>query len=335
MAAADSTPTSWRYTTVEPTGNWQAPDFDDSNWQTGNAGFGTRETPGAHVGTDWDTSDIWLRRKFDAPAGASDNWRLSMHHDEDAEVFINGVPAGKASGYTTGYEQTSIQSAALAAVEPADNVLAVHCHQSTGGQYIDVGIVALESADDGWISLFNGKDLSGWKASEQGGSFRVVDGELVIRGPRSHLFYVGPVGGADFTNFEWKCEVLTKPASNSGMYFHTDYQDEGWPSKGYEVQINNSHADPKRTGGLYAVADVMNDSPANDGEWFTQQVTVEGKHVVVSVDGRVTTDYTEPDDVTRPAEFAGRKVSHGTIALQAHDPNSEVHIRKIMIKPLP
>jgi hypothetical protein len=171
---------------------------------------------------------------------------------------------------------------------------------------------------DGWISLFNGKDLSGWRAAENPDSFQVADGVLVIKGDRGHLFYAGD-----------------KPQANSGMYFHTEYQEEGWPAKGYEVQLNNSHTDPKKTGGLYAVADVMDNSSVKDGEWFTQQVTVEGKHVVVRVNGKVTTDYTEPDNVERPADFAGRLLSHGTIALQSHDPGSEVHIRKIMIRPLP
>jgi hypothetical protein len=335
VAAADTTPTKWRFTTEKPSGQWHALEFDDSAWREGDAGFGTRETPGAHVGTVWNTSDIWLRRRFDIAESADDRWRLHMHHDEDAEVYINGVPARKARGYTTDYEQFPMSAAALAAIKPLGNVLAVHCHQTTGGQYIDVGIVKLEPAGNGWISLFNGKDLSGWKASEHSNSFRVVDGELVINGPRSHLFYAGPVGGADFTNFEWKCEVMTKPSSNSGMYFHTEYQEDGWPAKGYEVQLNNSHADPKRTGGLYAVADVMNDSPVKDGEWFTQQVTVQGKHIVVSVNGKVTTDYTEPDNVHREPDFAGRKLSHGTVAFQAHDPGSEVHVRKIIVKPLP
>ncbi len=188
---------------------------------------------------------------------------------------------------------------------------------------------------DGWISLFNGKDLTGWKAAENPDSFKVVDGELVIKGPRGHLFYTGQVNDADFKNFDWKCEVLSKPHANSGMYFHTEYQAEGWPPKGYEVQLNNSHADPKKTGGLYGVVDVMDRSPVADDEWFIQQVTVEGKHIVVRVNGKITTDYTEPDNVERPANFAGRLVSHGTIALQAHDPDSEVHVRKILIKPLP
>jgi hypothetical protein len=111
--------------------------------------------------------------------------------------------------------------------------------------------------------------------------------------------------------------------------------DDLWNAAFDALQLPAIAADPKKTGGLYAVADVMNDSPAKDGEWFTQQVTVEGKRIVVRVNGKVTTDYTEPDDVERPADLAGRLLSHGTIALQAHDPGSEVHIRKILLKPLP
>jgi len=193
---------------------------------------------------------------------------------------------------------------------------------------------AVEPDADGWYSLFNGQDLTGWKASENADTFQVVDGQIVIRGDRSHLFYTGPVGNADFRNFIWKCEVLTKPGANSGMYFHTEYQQEGWPAKGYEVQICNTHPDPRKTGGLYAVADVMNRSPVKDNEWFTQEVTVRGKRITVRVNGEVTTDYTEPEDVERPPDFAGRKLSHGTIALQGHDPGSEVHVRTVMIKPL-
>jgi hypothetical protein len=195
--------------------------------------------------------------------------------------------------------------------------------------------LADEPDAEGWYSLFNGEDFTGWKANENADTFQVVDDEIVIKGERSHLFYTGPVENADFKDFVWKCEVLTKPNSNSGMYFHTAYQDEGWPAKGYEVQLNNTHGDPKRTGGLYAVQDVMDSSPVKDNEWFTQEVTVEGNHIVVRVNGEVTADYVEPTDVERPADMSGRKLSHGTIALQGHDPDSEVHVRKVMIKPLP
>jgi len=196
-------------------------------------------------------------------------------------------------------------------------------------------LAAAEGDKEGFVSLFDGKTMKGWKANENPDTWKVEDGALVCHGPRSHLFYVGPVEGADFTNFEWKCEVLTKPSSNSGMYFHTEYQHDGWPAKGYEVQINNSHPDPRTTGGLYAVADVMNDSPVEDNEWFTQQVTVQGQRIVVSVNGKVTADYIEPESVQREPDIAGRRLSHGTFALQAHDPNSEVRVRKIMVRPLP
>lgn len=194
------------------------------------------------------------------------------------------------------------------------------------------GEAAEEPVGGAWVSLFNGKDLAGWKASENKGTFQIIDGHLVAKGPRSHLFYVGANGEAKFKDFEWKCEVMTKPNSNSGMYFHTEYQEEGWPKKGYEVQLNNTHSDPRKTGGLYAVADMMNQSPAEDGKWFTQHVIVKGNRVIVKVNGKVTTDYTEPVDLKREQKLSGRRLSSGTIALQGHDPGSEVHFRSIMIR---
>lgn len=190
------------------------------------------------------------------------------------------------------------------------------------------------AADAGWISLFDGKTLDGWKASDAPGTFRVEDGAIVVNGPRSHLFYVGPVQNHDFTNFEWKAEVMTFPHANSGMYFHTAWQDTGWPAKGYEVQVNNSHSDTIRTGSLYNVQNVTAQH-ARDNEWFTQHVIVQGKHVIVRVNDEVLVDYTEPDKVERPADMAGRLIGHGTFALQGHDPGSKVLYRKIMVKPLP
>ena len=191
-----------------------------------------------------------------------------------------------------------------------------------------------DSKSDGWHELFNGKDFTGWKASENTDTFSVMDGKIVAKGKRSHLFYVGPVNNGKFKDFEWICEIQCKPNSNSGMYFHTEFQDKGWPSKGYEVQINNTHKDARKTGGLYAVADVMDKSPAKDGEWFTQHVVVKGKHVVVKVNGKVTVDYTEPEDAQRESRMKDRLISAGTIALQGHDPGSEVHFRSIKVKVL-
>lgn len=135
----------WRYTLEKPAENWQMPGFDASAWKEGRAGFGTRGTPGAVVRTEWNTSDIWLRREFAIQAGASDDLRLLMHHDEDAEVYINGVLAAKVSRYVSDYERHALSSEARAALKPAGNVLAVHCRQTSGGQFIDVGIVKIEA----------------------------------------------------------------------------------------------------------------------------------------------------------------------------------------------
>jgi hypothetical protein len=195
---------------------------------------------------------------------------------------------------------------------------------------------ALFAADstDAWIPLFDGKSLDGWKASDEPGTFSVQDGELVVHGTRSHLYYVGPVEGADFKNFEIKAEVMTKPGANSGIYIHTKFQDSDWPKTGYEIQVNNTHKDPKKTAGLYGVKDNY-EAPAKDDEWFTITIRVEGKHIVTKVNGNVITDWTEPEDWQPPAQMPGRKLGSGTIAIQGHDPGSEVHYRNIAIKLLP
>jgi hypothetical protein len=183
-------------------------------------------------------------------------------------------------------------------------------------------------AKDGWISLFDGKSLDGWKVGKNADSFRMQDGMIVANGPVAHLFYMGDVRQHDFKNFHLKVELMTFPKANSGIYFHTQYQEGGWPKVGYESQVNNSHSDPKRTGSLYGVKDVY-EVPAKDNTWFVEEVIVQGKHIVIKVDGKTLVDYTEPDDVK-----GTRRLSHGTFALQAHDPGSKVYYKSIMVKPL-
>jgi len=135
---------SWRYTTTTPEANWYTAGYDDSAWGTGPGGFGTAGTPGAIVRTTWNTSDIWLRREFALPemtAEEIDQLFFSIHHDEDAEVYLNGVPAASVTGYTITYTQLAINQAGKDALIPGGTgLLAVHCHQTVGGQYIDVGI---------------------------------------------------------------------------------------------------------------------------------------------------------------------------------------------------
>jgi hypothetical protein len=187
---------------------------------------------------------------------------------------------------------------------------------------------------DGWISLFDGKSLEGWKANENPDTFKVEDGQIVVNGPRAHLFYVGPVQNHEFKNFEFKADVMTMPNANSGVYLHTAFQPDGWPAKGYEVQVNNTHSDPKKTAGIYAIKDNFT-APAKDGEWFTLYIKVEGKRIVTKVNDKVISDYTEEEGAVRPKSFAGRLLSGGTFALQGHDPGSKVLYKNIMVKPLP
>ena len=188
--------------------------------------------------------------------------------------------------------------------------------------------------NDGWISLFDGKSLSGWKVGNNASTFSIENGSIVAHGPVAHLFYEGDVNDHNFRNFDFKAHVMTMPGSNSGIYFHTTYQEGGWPSKGYEVQVNNSHSDWRRTGSLYAIEDVK-EVYVKDNEWYTEEVIVEGKRVRIKINDRTVVDYTEPENVQRPEGMKDRKISNGTFALQGHDPNSKVYFKDIMVKPLP
>ena len=134
---------------------------------------------------------------------------------------------------------------------------------------------------------------------------------------------------ANFKNFHLKAEVMTLPGANSGIYFHTAFQESGWPKKGYEIQVNVSHSDPKKSGGLYGIRDCL-DPPCKDNQWYTQEIIVTGKKIVTKINGQTIVDYTEPDDWNK----GDRRVDRGTFALQAHDPKSTVYFKSIRVKPL-
>ncbi len=134
---------TWRYTTAKPADGWQNADFDDAKWQEGEGGFGEPSTPGTKVRTNWKTPEIWLRRTVELPSGPVDGMSINIHHDEDAEVYINGVQALAVRGYITDYVAQPLDTKALAALKPGKNVIAVHCKQTGGGQYIDVGLSRL------------------------------------------------------------------------------------------------------------------------------------------------------------------------------------------------
>jgi hypothetical protein len=192
-----------------------------------------------------------------------------------------------------------------------------------------------------WFPLFDGKSLNGWKASEHEGSFKVVDGQIVVHGERSHLFYVGPIHGADFRNFEFMAEIKTLPGSNSGVYFHTAFQPSGFPAAGFEVQVENnppapttSYVERKKTGSLYGVRNVYKTFAKND-EWFRMSILVRGKQVQTRVNDMLVVDYVEPDPPFRADPDFQRVLNHGTFALQGHDPGSTTYFRNIRVRPLP
>jgi hypothetical protein len=210
----------------------------------------------------------------------------------------------------------------------------IACVMMTGVILSDSPLCAADKADtDGWITLFDGSSLDGWKASEHKESWKLEDGILICNGERSHLFYVGKE--APFKNFELKVEVKAAANSNSGIYFHTTYQEEGWPSKGFETQVNNTYKkDPKKTGSLYGVVNVT-EQLVTDDTWWEQHVIVKGKRVIVRVNGKTTVDYTEPDDAKPSEPNFDRLLGEGTFALQAHDPHSKVYYRSVKVKRLP
>ncbi len=187
--------------------------------------------------------------------------------------------------------------------------------------------------------MFNGKDLSGWKSNEEvPGVFTVTDGTLKVSGGRAHLFYVGANGKADFKNFELKAKVMTTPGSNSGVYFHTKFEEKGWPTTGFECQVNSTHTDRKKTGGLYGVLDVNDNAPSKDNEWFDYSIKVEGRKVTLQVNGKTTAEWMQPvdwDPAVSLKNMNGRKLSSGTIAIQGHDPKSTIFYKDLFIRALP
>mgnify|MGYP005811351379 CR=1 FL=1 len=195
------------------------------------------------------------------------------------------------------------------------------------------------ASESGWQPLFDGRSLNGWKDSS-GHSFRVADGAIAADGPRSHLFYTGPLRNAGFRNFELKLDVMTRPLCNSGVFFHTRFQADGWPEQGFEVQVNNtalgegSYRERKKTGSLYGVRNIYK-ALARDNEWFPMHIAVRGKRVQIGVNGIAVVDYVEPDPPVQAARTPGRVLGGGTFALQCHDPGSKAFFRNILVRPLP
>jgi len=194
-----------------------------------------------------------------------------------------------------------------------------------------MGATVLRAADsdEGFTLLSDGETFTGWRASSDNtNTWQIEDGAFVTRGPTAHLFYVGDP--RPFKNFELKVDVLTETNSNGGIYFHTAYQDRGFPRAGIECQVNVSHGDWIKTGSLYGLVNIGM-TPAKDNQWWTQHIIVRGRKVTVKIDGKTLIEYNEPsvDPTGR-----GKKLGEGTFALQAHDPKSIVRYKSIRLKRL-
>jgi len=181
---------------------------------------------------------------------------------------------------------------------------------------------AFAAADDGdgggWISMFDGKTLEGWKAADNPESWSAKDGMIVGDGERSHLFYMLH----ECKNCEFKAEVRINHGGNSGMYFRAKFE-PGWPH-GYEAQVNNTHEDWRRTGSLYGFSDIK-EQLIPDDTWWTQQVIANGNHIIIKVNGKVVVDYVDEKNTYQK----------GLLALQQHNKGSVVEFRNLMMRPLP
>jgi hypothetical protein len=201
----------------------------------------------------------------------------------------------------------------------------------TATLFASLAPAAAAEVEPGFTSLFDGKSFDGWKTAEENKeTWKIEDGALVAHGDRCHLYYVGD--DKPFKNFDLKVDVMTKPGSNGGIYFHTKYQPRDWPKAGFECQVNNTHSDWIKTGSLYGLVNVAQSS-AQDDKWWTEEIIVKGSSVTVLIDGKRIFEYNEPRGVQPGASFA-RKLDEGTFALQGHDPKSTIFYKNIRVKRL-
>lgn len=174
-----------------------------------------------------------------------------------------------------------------------------------------------KAANDGWISIFDGKTLNGWKAADNPESWSVKNGTIVGDGERSHLFYMEQ----ECENCEFQADVRLNHGGNSGMYFRAAFGPD-WP-KGYEAQVNNTHADWKRTGSLYNFANVK-EQLVPDDTWWNQRIAANGNHIQIFVNGKKVVDYVDEKNT----------YMKGHLALQQHNKGSVVEYKNLKMKPL-
>lgn len=215
--------------------------------------------------------------------------------------------------------------------------------------------------EEGFVSLFDGKTLDGWKIGDNAELFSAHDGMIVMDCPATnhhpaHLFYDGDVNGHKFKNFDLRVDVMTYPGANSGIYFHTKFQQAGFPKNGVECQVDNSHSDWRRTGSLYGIRNVtwgpekpspaeskdvifFDTPPVTDNVWYTQEIICQNNNVTVKLDGKTVLEYQVADGDTEHKLGAQMWWPEGTFALQGHPPMpghiSKACFKNIRVKVLP
>lgn len=203
--------------------------------------------------------------------------------------------------------------------------------------------VMAQDPNDGWVKIFNGKDLDGWKANSQAGEFFVNDeGEIAGKGGRCHLFYM-----EELQEFELLIDVYINDGGNSGVYVLSPWVDEEWPTGGFEIQVNSTHTDPVKTGSLYDLIKIF-ESPVPADQWYTMRITVKGNNLTVEINDKVLYTYVDPTarfarnpnpqrnnqtsaQPPRNFKYIGQK---GHIALQQHDPGSLPKFKNVYLKKL-
>lgn len=224
------------------------------------------------------------------------------------------------------------------------------------------GFAADSPGEEGFVNLFDGKTLDGWKIGENANAFQVRDGMIVMEYPAgdqgpAHLFYDGDVNGHSFKNFDLRVDVMTFPGANSGIYFHTEFQESSWPRRGLECQVDNSHSDWRRTGSLYGIRNiswgpeappannkeivtVFPKPPVTDNVWYTQEIIYRDGQVTVKLNGETMFEYAiSTPDVEHKLQTGVTWLPRGTFALQGHPPmanhGSKASFKNIRVKVLP
>jgi hypothetical protein len=307
---------TWKYTTTTPASNWYATSFSDSAWSSGPGGFGTTGTPGGVIRTTWNTADIWLRQQFNPGTLTADDLTklvFNAHHDEDCEIYINGVLAATAPGYTSSYCILQINQAGKnALISNGTNLIAIHCHQTGGGQYIDAGIAKMAYVDTlptNFSDNFDDGNANGW--TTYGGTWSVVSGQYNVA---ANAGAKSVADGTSFSNFTYDADVTIGAAGDAGLIFRVTNPATGMDSyTGYYAGIS------------YAGSVVLGKANNNWTQLATTAMTITANtlyHMRVVADGSIIKVYVA-DMVTPKINFTDSSYTVGAIGLRTFNADAK------------